>query len=68
MKLLMTLMLVGLAYLFGHFLGEKEGYRDAMATAYDTKNVKDELEFACLALWLGEQNKKYWAKEQQDGR
>ena len=67
MKLLITLILTGVAYLYGHFLGAKEGYREALESAYDLRNVKEELDAACAALWIGEQNKKYWKKEQTNG-
>lgn len=46
----------------GTHLGELKG----QARALDTKNPSDELEMACLGLWVGEQNKKYW--EAQRGK
>lgn len=46
---------------WGMYLGHKR----ALATAYDTRNVSEGLEMACLSLWVGEQNRKYWERENQ---
>lgn len=47
--------------------GKKQGIAEGriigMKEALKTKPPSEELESACLGLWIGEQNKKYWKKE-----
>lgn len=47
-----------------HQLGMATGRQNALKEAYRTNPVSEELELVCVGLWIGEQNKKYWAKEQ----
>ena len=59
-----TIVLVALTAVFffqlGTYLGEKKG----QSLVIDTKNPSEELELACLGLWVGEQNKRYWRSQQ----
>ena len=41
----------------------EKGVADGKKTAINVRAPSDELEMACWALWVGEQNKKYWEKE-----
>jgi hypothetical protein len=38
------------------------GQRQGIALSVNTKNVSEDLEMACLRLWVGEQNKKWYEK------
>ena len=40
-------------------MGHATGYAIAHKSAYDTSNVSEGLEMACLNLWVSEQNYKY---------
>jgi len=43
--------------------GLNVGRQQRLDMTLNTRQVSEELEMACLALWVGEQNKKYHAKE-----
>lgn len=60
-----ALILLGAAFgLSAHQMGMTTGRQNALKEAYRTNPVSEELEFVCAGLWIGEQNRKYWAKEQ----
>ena len=40
-----------------------DGFKLGMHYALKTNPPSEELEVACAALWVGEQNKKYWSKQ-----
>jgi len=44
------------------------GYREGIKTALKTNPPSEELEIACVGLWIGEQNRKYWNKELRSAR
>lgn len=54
-----ALTLVILAYHHGY----DKGHAVATKTALSTDPVSEQLDIVCAALWVGEQNKKYWNKE-----
>lgn len=68
LALVFDIFLLALAIYSGWWMGERHGRDETWKTAYDTRNVSDGLEKACTVLWVGEQNKKYWEKEQKSGR
>lgn len=39
------------------------GYKEGIKTALKTNPPSEELEMACVGLWVGEQNRKYWQKD-----
>jgi hypothetical protein len=39
------------------------GYKDGVKTALKTNPPSEELEMACVGLWVGEQNKRQWQKD-----
>jgi hypothetical protein len=39
------------------------GYQEGVKTALKTNPPSEELEMACVGLWIGEQNRRYWHKE-----
>ena len=41
----------------------KRGYADATKVALKTNPPSEELEMVCAGLWVGEQNKKMWKKQ-----
>lgn len=43
--------------------GKKEGRIMAMKEVLRTNPPSEELELVCAGLWIGEQNRKYWEKE-----
>lgn len=47
---------------FYHF-GKAEGVEQGIKKALSTNPVSQELETTCVALWVGDQNKKAWQKE-----
>lgn len=59
MRAIVAILAVFLALEWGMHLGAKR----ALAAAYDTRNVSDGLEMACLSLWMGEQNRRHWERE-----
>ena len=52
-----------ISFIAGQGVGRAEGKQEAFKYAYKTNPPSEKLEDACLGLWMGEQNKKYWAKE-----
>ena len=61
--LLLGMVTVVVSFVVGHGMGRAEGKQEAFKYAYKTNPPSEKLEDACLGLWMGEQNKKYWAKE-----
>lgn len=55
--------LMGAAAAVIYYVGERDGYQKAEAKMLKTNPPSEALELACLGLWVGEQNKKYWEKE-----
>lgn len=51
-----------MGFLIGNQYGIAEGRSMGAKEALKTNPVSDELEAACAALWVGEQNKKAWEK------
>ena len=43
--------------------GKKEGRSMALKEVLHTNPPSEELEMVCAGLWIGEQNKKYWNKD-----
>ena len=39
------------------------GYEEGVKTALKTNPPSQELEMACVGLWVGEQNRRYWQKD-----
>ena len=58
-----TALAAYLVALTAYLQGISDGSAAARRAAYDTRNPTDELEMACVGLWVGEQNRKYWEKE-----
>lgn len=48
---------------WGESTGYQEGYSTAIKSAYKTNPPSEQLEMTCAGLWVGEQNKKAWRKE-----
>jgi len=64
MKTIATMALVASVWAFlGYAYGLNVGRQQRLDMTLNTRQVSEELEMACLALWVGEQNKKYYAKE-----
>lgn len=61
MRAILLIIVAFLVFEWGLYLGHQR----ALKTAYDTRKVSEELEYACASLWVGEQNRKYWEKEQK---
>jgi hypothetical protein len=40
-----------------------DGYKAGIKAALKTNPPSEDLELACMGLWMGEQNKKYFKKE-----
>ena len=49
---LLAILVAFLLFEWGLYLGHQR----ALKTAYDTRKVSEELENACLSLWVGQQN------------
>ena len=52
--------------LLSHYRFESEyqrGFSDALKSAYKTNPPNEELELTCAGLWIGDQAKKQWRKE-----
>ena len=64
---LVVIMFV-LAFVTGEQIGIQKGKTQALKDALRTNPPSEELEMACLGLWLGEQNKKYFEKENRRAR
>jgi len=66
MKLILLGAIIGLAYfLFDNALDRQynRGFAEGRGMALKTNPPSEELELVCAGLWVGEQNKKYWKKE-----
>lgn len=48
--------------LVGYTIGVNTGRQQRVDMVINTSHVSEELEMACLSLWMGEQNKKYAEK------
>ena len=48
--------------LVGYTIGVNTGRQQRVDMVLNTNKVSEELEMACLSLWVGEQNKKYAEK------
>ena len=53
---------------WGKTVGIAEGHIIAKKEALKTNPPSEELEIACAGLWIGEQNKKYFEKENRRAR
>jgi len=61
MKTILAMALSGVAFSQKEtHLGELKGQQAAI----DPRNPSEQLEMACVGLWVGEQNKKYWKSQQ----
>jgi hypothetical protein len=68
MKLILSVCVLGTLYLLvSNRIDEqyKKGYQDGVKEALKTNPVSEELELTCAGLWVGEQTKKYLAKEKR---
>ena len=65
MQSLLAMLIVGImsAFMLGQSMGKREGIAEGRSQALKTNPVSEELEMICAGLWIGEQNKKYWEKE-----
>lgn len=66
MKILLVSILIGLGYLLINNAFERQynrGFAEGRGMALKTNPPSEELELVCAGLWVGEQNKKYWKKE-----
>lgn len=66
MKLILMMSIIIVLGLLIHEKTESEyqrGFADALKSAYKTNPPSEELEITCAGLWIGEQNKKFWGKE-----
>lgn len=66
MKSVLVAILIGLGYLLLHSAFERQynrGLAEGRGMALKTNPPSEELELVCAGLWVGEQNKKYWNKE-----
>lgn len=66
MKVVLVLMILVLIYFMvqNKFSDKYEqGYADGIKNALKTNPPSEDLELVCAGLWIGEQNKKYWLKE-----
>lgn len=48
---------------FGYVMGMDRGSKESLKIALSTNPPSEELELTCAGLWIGEQNRKYWEKE-----
>jgi hypothetical protein len=62
--ILIILLIVAISLLVESRMNDQyqAGYKDGMKTALKTNPPSEELEMACVGLWVGEQNKRYWQK------
>lgn len=61
MKTILAMALSGVIFFqMGTHLGELKGQQAAI----DPRNPSEQLEMACVGLWVGEQNTKYWKAQQ----
>jgi hypothetical protein len=66
MKPILVGALIGLAYfLFDNALDRQynRGFAEGRGMALKTNPPSEELELVCAGLWIGEQNKKAWKKQ-----
>ena len=63
MRYLMVALLVVVMFLIAFFAGEQIGIQKGKSQALKTNPVSEELEQTCFSLWLGQQAKKAWEKE-----
>jgi hypothetical protein len=66
MKFILSAALIGCLYLLAQSALEREyqiGLREGRGMALKTNPPSEELELVCAGLWVGEQNKKMWKKE-----
>ena len=65
MQSLIAMLIVGImsAFMLGQSMGKREGIAEGRSMALKTNPVSEELEQTCFSLWLGEQAKKAWEKE-----
>ena len=65
-------LLIAVFALIGYQMGKTDGIAEgrnmALKEALKTNPPSEELEMACLGLWLGEQNKKHFEKENRRAR
>ena len=64
----LTLVIVAVSWgIIGYKIGQTDGIAEGRSTAlkeaYKTNPVSEELERTCFTLWVGEQAKKAWKKE-----
>ena len=59
MNVFWVLAVVGISLFLSFKVGENHGYLAAESKMLRTNPPSQELEMACLGLWVGEQNKKY---------
>ena len=60
--ILMVVLWTAVGFLAGNHMGIAEGRSMATKEILKTNPPSQELEMACVGLWVGEQNKKYWEK------
>lgn len=58
-----AVMVACVALVAAYAQGATDGRASALRDAYNTKEPTEQLEMACLGLWVGEQNRKYFEKE-----
>lgn len=66
--LILGIVMMVISFVAGHGVGRFEGHQQAWSEAYKTNPPSERLEVACLGLWVGEQNKKYFKKESQNAK
>lgn len=58
-----AVLIVFVAILAAYAQGASNGRSAALRDAYNTARPTEELEMACVGLWVGEQNRKYFERE-----
>ena len=63
--ILLILLIVAISLLVEGRMNDQYqvGYKDGVKTALKTNPPSEELEMACVGLWVGEQNKRQWQKD-----
>jgi hypothetical protein len=62
--MIFVLILVSVAWGYlGYVIGIDRGKNQALKLALKTNPPSEELEMTCAGLWVGQQNFKYWEKE-----
>lgn len=59
----LEILTVVISFVVGHTVGKSDGKQEAFKEAYKTNPPSEQLELVCVGLWIGEQNKKYWERE-----